>query len=147
MGTQLLRVTARQIIRVYGGLGWRMDWLVDEVKPGGVKLSVEANFPTWWGGPSGMNRLDWHDCDFGTELVYRTRAVSWLPILRTVRVTPIAAQDDAVDVRFELPRDGRRKLRTCRRLKRWNRRRSEIPPRPALNAALERSTHHRSCGV
>jgi len=104
VGTQLLRVTARQVIRVYGGFGWRMDWLVDEVKPGGVKLSVEANFPTWWGGPSGMNRLDWHDCDFGTELVYRTRAVSWLPILRTVRVTPIAAQDDAVDVRFELPR-------------------------------------------
>ena len=99
-----MRVTIRQVIRVYGRFGWRMDWLVDEIRPGGVNLSVEANYPTWWGGPGGMSRLDWHDCDFGNQLVYRMRAASWLPIPRTIRVTPIAAPGEAVDVKLELPR-------------------------------------------
>jgi hypothetical protein len=76
---EVVCLTTRQIIRVYGGFGWRMDWLVEGVKPGAVRLSVEAGVPTWWGGPSGTNRLQSHDCRFGEALAYRTRAASWLP--------------------------------------------------------------------
>ena len=98
-----MRVTTRQRIHVHGILGWRMDWLVDEITPGGVKLSVQASFPTWWGGPSGMNRLQGHDCAYGEQVVYRMRASSVLPIPRTVGVTVRPEPQGGVDLEFELP--------------------------------------------
>ena len=98
-----MRATTRQRIHVYGILGRRMDWLVDEITPGGVKLSAQANFPTWWGGPSRINQLQWHDCAYGEQVVYRMRASSVLPIPRTVTVTVRPGPPGGVDLEFELP--------------------------------------------
>ena len=52
-----LDISTQQAVLVYGLLGPRLSCVVDQLSSGGVKLSVEAWYPEWWGGPSGMGVL------------------------------------------------------------------------------------------